>query len=57
MHAPEYLIDGAASRLIRRRQTIDDLCEAEFIPERTAGVAEAQESLAKECPDANRNCI
>ncbi|AJD44534.1 alanine racemase/group IV decarboxylase domain-containing protein (plasmid) [Rhizobium gallicum bv. gallicum R602sp] len=41
MHAAEYLIDGAASRLIRRRQTINDLCEAEFIPERTAGGAEA----------------
>jgi diaminopimelate decarboxylase len=50
MHAPEYLIGGAASRLIRRRQTIDDLCEAEFIPERTAGVAEAARKLCERMP-------
>lgn len=33
LHAAEYLIDGNASRLIRRRQTIDELCATEFLPE------------------------
>jgi len=37
--APEYLIDGARSRLIRRRQTMDELCEAESISEATAEAA------------------
>jgi diaminopimelate decarboxylase len=37
LHAAEYLIDGANSRLIRRRQTIDELCELEL----TAGHAAA----------------
>jgi diaminopimelate decarboxylase len=50
MHAAEYLFDGAASRLIRRRQTINDLCEAEFIPEKTAGVAEAARKLCEKMP-------
>lgn len=30
-HAPEYLIDGPNSRLIRRGQTLDELLEAELI--------------------------
>jgi diaminopimelate decarboxylase len=29
LHAAEYVIDGPRSRLIRRRQTIDELCKAE----------------------------
>ena len=39
LHAAEYLVDGVASRLIRRRQTMDELCEMEFIPEGTAEAA------------------
>ncbi|WP_406720881.1 diaminopimelate decarboxylase [Thioclava litoralis] len=31
LHAAEYLIDGRASRLIRRRQTFDDLCRTESV--------------------------
>ncbi|MGO4199883.1 hypothetical protein AB4Z13_31450 [Rhizobium sp. YAF28] len=31
LHAAEYLMDGENSRLIRRRQTIDELCELELI--------------------------
>lgn len=31
LHAAEYLIDGRASKLIRRRQTVDDLCRAEVV--------------------------
>lgn len=31
LHAAEYLMDGVNSGLIRRRQTIDELCEMELI--------------------------
>ncbi len=30
LHAAEYLLDGVNSRLIRRRQTIDELCQMEL---------------------------
>jgi len=36
LHAAEYLMDGVNSRLIRRRQTIDELCETEFIADHAA---------------------
>ncbi len=39
LHAAEYLIDGANSRLIRRRQTIDELCELELTEGHAAAAA------------------
>ncbi len=39
LHAAEYLMDGENSRLIRRRQTIDELCELELIAARSTDAA------------------